>query len=118
MSSMSNQKLQAAFRELSTPLITDACLRLGLPVRVAPHGIRALIPGARLAGRVSPARHYGSVDVFLEAMGGADEGDVLVIDNAARTDEACIGDMMVLEARDDTLSFRAHLRNIGGAVEE
>ncbi len=71
---MTNQKLQEAFLELSTPLVTDACLRLDLPVRLAPHGIRALITGARLAGRVLPARHYGSVDVFLEAMGGADEG--------------------------------------------
>ncbi len=99
MPAMTNRELQAAFLELSTPLVTDACLRLDLPVRVAPHGIRALIPGARLAGRVLPARHYGSVDVFLEAMGGADEGDVLVIDNGARTDEGCIGDMIALEAR-------------------
>ena len=99
MPTITNQELQAAFLELSTPLVTDACLRLDLSVRVAPHGIRALIPGALLAGRVLPARHYGSVDVFLEAMGRADEGDVLVIDNGARTDEGCIGDMIALEAR-------------------
>ena len=35
MSTITNQELQAAFLELSTPLVTDACLRLGLPVRVA-----------------------------------------------------------------------------------
>ncbi|MGZ6799754.1 MAG: RraA family protein, partial [Mycobacteriaceae bacterium] len=46
-----------------------------------------------------PARHYGSVDVFLEAFSGAARGDVLVIDNGGREDEACIGDLVVLEAQ-------------------
>ncbi len=44
-------------------------------------------------------RHYGSVDVFLDAMGKAEPGDILVIDNAGRTDEACVGDLTALEAR-------------------
>lgn len=50
-------------------------------------------------GRALPARHYGSVDVFLEAFGAARTGDVLVVDNAGRTDEACVGDLTVLEAQ-------------------
>ena len=87
------------FSKLSTPLIADACLRLELPVRPAPSGIRPLIPGSRLAGNVLPVHHYGSVDVFLEAMGKADEGDVLVIDNDGRLDEGCIGDLTVYESR-------------------
>jgi hypothetical protein len=29
--------------------------------------LRAVVPGSRLAGRVCPARHAGSVDAFLEA---------------------------------------------------
>ena len=45
-----------------------------------------------------PARHYGSVDVFLEAFGAAEPGDVLVVDNGGRTDESCVGDLVVLEA--------------------
>lgn len=53
----------------------------------------------RVAGRVLPARHHGSVDVFLEAMRNAQPGDVLVIDNGGRADEACIGDLTILEAR-------------------
>jgi regulator of RNase E activity RraA len=53
----------------------------------------------RVAGRALPVRHYGSVDVFLEAYAAARPGDVLVIDNAGRVDEACIGDLAVLEAR-------------------
>ncbi|MFF2352276.1 RraA family protein [Kitasatospora sp. NPDC058115] len=87
------------FAELSTPLVADACVRLGVPVRVAPAGVRAVVPGSRVAGRVLPVRHYGSVDVFLEAYGAAGPGDVVVIDNGGRTDEACIGDLAVLEAR-------------------
>jgi len=60
--------------------------------------------GVRVAGKVLPARHYGSVDVFLEAIDNAEEGDVLVIDNGGRTDEACIGDLTVLEAKSAKLS--------------
>ena len=87
-----------SFSELSTPLIADGCLRRGVPLRLAPPGIAAVAAGARIAGRALPARHYGSVDVFLEAFGAARPGDVLVVDNAGRTDEACVGDLTVLEA--------------------
>ncbi|SCL36711.1 Regulator of RNase E activity RraA [Micromonospora nigra] len=86
------------FSTLSTPLVADACVRLGVPPRVAPAGVRPVVAGQRLAGRVLPARHHGSVDVFLEAYGGAAPGDVLVVDNAGRSDEACVGDLTVLEA--------------------
>lgn len=66
---MDNKNISSAFSELSTPLIADACLRLKLPIRIAPPNIRPLITGSRLAGRVLPVRHYGSVDIFLKAMG-------------------------------------------------
>ena len=97
---MNNHELHKAFRELSTPLIADACLRLKLPLRIATAGIKPLLSGRwHMAGRVLPVKHYGSVDVFLEAMGSAEEGDVLVIDNAGRMDEGCIGDLTALEAK-------------------
>lgn len=96
---MNNSLLHDAFSDLSTPLIADACERLRLPHRAAPASLQALIVGSRIAGRVLPARHYGSVDVFLEAMEHAQPGDVLVIDNGGRADEGCIGDLTVLEAR-------------------
>jgi 4-hydroxy-4-methyl-2-oxoglutarate aldolase len=96
---MSNQLLAEQFGELSTPLIADAALRLRDPLRFARSGIVALIPRSRVAGRALPARHSGSVDVFLEAMQAADRGDVLVIDNRGRMDEGCIGDLTALEAR-------------------
>ena len=93
------EDLSDAFSELSTPLIADSCLRLKLPLRLAPPGIRPLFSGSRIAGRVLPVRHYGSVDIFLEAMGAAKQGDVLVIDNGGRMDEGCIGDLTALEAQ-------------------
>jgi len=87
------------FADLSSPLVADACIRCGVPLRVAPPGIKAVVAGGQLAGPALPARHYGSVDVFLEALGGAEQGDVLVVDNGGRTDEACVGDLVVLEAQ-------------------
>src|SRR5207248_10307142 len=73
-------------------------IRVGVSLRAAPPGIAALVPGAKVAGRVLPARHYGSVDVFLEAFEASQRGDVLIVDNGGRDDEACIGDLAVLEA--------------------
>jgi len=96
---MDNQTLMSRFSDLSTPLIADACLRLNIPLRVAPAGIHPLIIESHIAGRALPAIHYGSVDVFLEAMGMAQAGDILVIDNGARIDEGCIGDLTTLEAQ-------------------
>ena len=86
------------FATLTTPHLADACLRLGVAVRCAPAGMRPLDPGMRVAGRVLPAVHAGSVDVFLEAVSAARPGDVLVADNGGRLDEACIGDLAALDA--------------------
>jgi regulator of RNase E activity RraA len=80
---MDNNLLEGGFSALSTALIADACLRLRVPIRIALSVIHPLVPGMRLAGRVLPARHRGSVDVFLEAMKRAGSGDVLVVDNEA-----------------------------------
>jgi 4-hydroxy-4-methyl-2-oxoglutarate aldolase len=88
-----------AFVALSTPLVADACLRTGTPLRAGPAEIAPVIAASRVAGRVLPARHDGSVDVFLEAFAQAEPGDVLVVDNGGRTDEACVGDLTALEAR-------------------
>ncbi len=90
--------MMKAFADLSTPMVADACIRSDVPLGAAPPGIGAVVAGHRIAGRVLPARHYGSVDVFLEALRRAEQGDVLVIDNGGRLDEACVGDLAVLEA--------------------
>jgi 4-hydroxy-4-methyl-2-oxoglutarate aldolase len=93
------ESLSRAFAELSTPLIADAALRLKISFRIASPGIRSVTPNQRLAGPALPVRHFGSVDVFLEAMQNAHPGDVLVIDNGGRLDEGCIGDLTALEAQ-------------------
>jgi 4-hydroxy-4-methyl-2-oxoglutarate aldolase len=95
---MNNTELSALFDGVTTPHVADACLRAGVEVRCAPAEVRALRP-QRMAGRVRPARHYGSVDIFLEALEHASPGEVLVIDNAGRRDEACVGDLIALETR-------------------
>jgi regulator of RNase E activity RraA len=84
---------------LPAAAVADALVRLGLTVRLAPAAVRRLAPGEPVAGPAVPVRHFGSVDVFLEAYETAPAGGVLVIDNEGRNDEACIGDLTVAEAR-------------------
>jgi regulator of RNase E activity RraA len=85
---------------LTTAHVADGCLRVGVPVRCGPAGLRPLRPGTVFAGPAAPALHLGSVDRLLEAIETAHPGDVLVVDNAGRLDEACLGDLLVLEAAD------------------
>ena len=96
---MDDQELRRRFAALTTAHLADACVRARLPVRCAPARLHAVVPGSRLAGRVCPARHAGSVDIFLEALDRAAPGDVLVVDNNGRLDESCVGDLVVLEAQ-------------------
>ncbi|MFI6095231.1 RraA family protein [Lentzea sp. NPDC051213] len=83
--------------DLTTAHLADACIRANIPVRTAT--LAPVVPGTKTAGRVLPARHAGSVDIFLEAIDRSEPGDVLVVDNDGRTDEACVGDLIVLEAK-------------------
>src|SRR2546427_4352479 len=96
---MDHQETRRRFATLTTAHLADACIRAHIPVRCAPALLQALVPGSRLVGRASPARHVGSVDVFLEALEGAAPGDVLVVDNGGRLDESCVGDLVALEVQ-------------------
>lgn len=96
---MDATEIATLFKDLTTPHIADACLRSGVQVRCAPCEIRALDATRRAAGRVRPVRHYGSVDIFLESLEEASPGEIMVIDNAGRLDEACVGDLIVLEVQ-------------------
>jgi regulator of RNase E activity RraA len=89
--------LRQRFETLTTAHLADACVRAQLPVRCL--GLHAVVDGDRVFGRVLPARHVGSVDIFLEAIEGAEPGDVLVVDNGGQLDHACVGDLIVQEAR-------------------
>lgn len=99
------KELRQRFATLTTAHVADACVRAGAPVRCGPAALRAVEPGSRLVGRACPARHVGSVDVFLEALETtAEAGDVLVVDNGARVDESCVGDLAALEVQAAGLS--------------
>lgn len=99
MNGMDAAELQRSYLDLTTPHVADAIMRLGLPVRHAPAAVRPLWTGAHIVGRARPARHAGSVDIFLEALEHAQPGDVLVVDNAGRDEEACVGDLVTLEVQ-------------------
>jgi regulator of RNase E activity RraA len=96
---MDHDELGGRFGTLTTAHLADACVRADVPVRCGPSGLQAATAGHRVAGRVCPARHAGSVDVFLEALDGAESGDVLVVDNGGRIDESCVGDLVAIEVR-------------------
>ena len=89
--------MESPVSDIFTPQVADACLRLEIPLRVAPPGIRPVLPDARVSGPALPVRHYGSVDIFLEVMNASSPGTVLVVDNGGRLDEGCIGDLMAVE---------------------
>ena len=83
---------------VATAALSDAAVRLGIPVAVAPVTLTALLPGRPFQGPAAPVTHLGSVDVLLETIDDAPPGAVLVVDNGGRRDEACVGDLMLLEA--------------------
>lgn len=90
---------------LATAPVVDALVRLRLPAPAFP--LRPVSPGRIVSGPAAPVTHLGSVDVILEVIGEAPGGAVLVVDNGGRDDEACVGDLLALEA---------HLAGIAGIV--
>ncbi|HEX8095495.1 RraA family protein [Jatrophihabitans sp.] len=95
---MGPEQLDQRFARLTAAHVADACVRAQVPVRCAPAAVQSVVAGDRLAGRVLPARHVGSVDIFLEALERARPGDVLVVDDGGRRDASCVGDLVALEA--------------------
>ncbi len=89
---------------LFTAAVADASLRVGVPARPGPAALVPLLRGRAFSGPARPVTHHGSVDVFLEAIDDAEAGAVLVIDNGGREDEACVGDLILLEAREAGLA--------------
>ncbi|MCC3769934.1 RraA family protein, partial [Streptomyces sp. UNOC14_S4] len=57
------------------------------------------VPGMRCHGPLRRITHTdGAVSIF-EGLDRTVPGEVLLIDNGARTDEACVGDLVAIEAR-------------------
>jgi len=104
---MDNSEIARRFITLTTAHLADACIRAGLAARCAPSSLQSVLAHGHLAGRIVPAQHAGSVDIFLEAINSTVHGDVLVADNGGRTDEACVGDLVIHEA---------HGAGLGGVV--
>lgn len=92
------------FQELTTPLVSDGALRAGVGIQYAPFSIGPQISGPRIIGPARPVRHHGGIDTILEALECSSPGEVLVVDNGGRTDEACIGDLMGLEIKQEGLA--------------
>lgn len=84
---------------LPTAAVADAAVRLGLPVGALPSALRPQVPGPIVSGPAMPVTHLGSVDVILETIDDSPAGAVLVVDNGGRLDEACVGDLIALEAK-------------------
>lgn len=84
----------------STAPLADACVQLGIPLRLAPPGLLPVDHSWQVFGPAHPVLHLGSVDVFLEACERMSEGDVLVVDDRGRLDRACVGDLTALELRE------------------
>lgn len=84
---------------VSAAAVADACVLEVVEFVSAPRTIAWFpTPVRRVNGRAIAVEHRGSVDVFLEAFGRAENGSVLVVDNDGRDDEGCIGDLVALEA--------------------
>ena len=121
-----------AFAGLSTPLVADACVRCGVPLRAAPAGIRAVVAGQRVAGRVLPVRHYGSPagpgrlderepGALATARFGAhlaSSGDIVFADDDGVVFVARPSRRLDARVLLPSRTFRQHLRRTGGAIEE
>ncbi len=94
-----NKTLIEQLGQLTTPHLADGCLRMNVPIRCAPSALQAVVGTMHCVGRARPIRHVGSIDVYFEAIEEGGQGEVLVVDNGGRLDEACVGDIVALEAQ-------------------
>ncbi|MFF7728860.1 RraA family protein [Streptomyces sp. NPDC008001] len=84
---------------LPTSALWDAGVRLGTAVELPPLPLAPVAAGMRCTGPVRRVQHDEGVVSILAGIDAAAAGDVLLIDNSGRTDEACVGDLVAIEAR-------------------
>ncbi|WP_405591058.1 RraA family protein [Streptomyces sp. NBC_01190] len=85
-------------RPWSAAAVCDAAARLGHGCLPLP-GLAPVTPDMRLRGRLRRVLHREGVVDILHALDAAGPDEVLLIDDAERTDRACVGDLVALEAR-------------------
>ncbi len=84
---------------LPTAALWDAGVRLAAAVSLPPLPLLPAVAGMHCSGPLRHVAHTeGVVSIFI-GIDAAAEGDVLLVDNSGRTDEACVGDLVAIEAR-------------------
>jgi len=83
----------------STAAVCDAAVRSGVPCEPLPGQVLPVAAGMRTRGGLRLVRHTDSVAAVLEAIDAAVPGEVLLIDDGGRRDQACVGDLVALEAQ-------------------
>ena len=91
------------FQRLSVAQIADAVVRLELRRSLHP-GFVPYFQERKSPVPVCPVALHGYADHVLEGIYRGAEGDVLVLDNHGRRDEACFGDLAAYEARTQGLA--------------
>lgn len=89
---------------ISSAATADALIKMGMRAECAPADIRPAFPGYSISGPAAPITYLGSYDVVLEAIGEAEPGSILVIDNGGRSDEACVTVLTALEAHESGIA--------------
>ncbi|MFC5144182.1 RraA family protein [Streptomyces aureoversilis] len=82
-----------------TTALWDAGIRLGAAVTLPPLPLAPVAAGMRCAGPLRRVQHTEGVVSIFTGIDAAAPGDILLVDNSGRTDEACVGDLVAIEAR-------------------
>jgi len=92
-------KFIAQFHEIyGTATLVDAAFRAGVDFRVPSASLNPVNPQHKLAGQVLTVKANNDLIAVLEAVHTADEGHVIVINNA-ETEVGILGDIIATEAR-------------------
>jgi len=95
-----NSEIVKEFESFSTPTISDALDKLGIPGGC--HGIEPVVSGVKMAGTAYTVRYVpvgavkGSVGDYIEDVL---PGDVIVLDNNGRTDCTVWGDILTVTGK-------------------